>query len=241
MGFRLDKELNELAAVGITVADLTSDEIEELVRACDRCANPYSDVNADLAGRPIRVTDKVAFWKPTIGACVWLDEYARMWWDERPTAYKWALVYALIHGRDPEAFVDLTDEKTAYERIRKTAMTLCVSKAEIDHGLDVALDIHRKEFDGRSPNVGSSADWSHLVRRLETQTGIPASEWLWNRSADYAVRAYHDLRYFAKTVGGSKCQRMKDELDYALKKLAKVRKGIVYRVKAERKAKEAAS
>ena len=79
-------------------------------------------------------------------------------------------------------------------------------------------------------------DWTEVVTRLESQSGIKSAEWVWGRSLDYTQRAYIDLSRFAKAMGGIKGQtnRMQDELDRALNNLARVKADIINRVEAER-------
>ena len=64
---------------------------------------------------------------------------------------------------------------------------------------------------------------------------------IWERSLDYTRKAYRDLTRFAAACGGKKAERMKDELDYAMNALARLRAEIVGRVTAlrEKERKEA--
>ena len=47
--------------MGVGLADLTAEEAVALVRACERVADPFREVNADAAGMPVRVADGVWF------------------------------------------------------------------------------------------------------------------------------------------------------------------------------------
>ena len=103
MPSRLQSVLDDLReATGATAADLTADEIESLVLACRRVDNPYAGVNADLMGRPVRVSRGVYLWPVTAGAQVWLTEFASAWWPRSSPMFAWARVHALAHARDGE-------------------------------------------------------------------------------------------------------------------------------------------
>ena len=55
MSLRLQSVLQDFRDNGITAADMTADELEALVHACERVNNPYSDINADLCEQPVKV------------------------------------------------------------------------------------------------------------------------------------------------------------------------------------------
>ena len=72
------------------------------------------------------------------------------------------------------------------------------------------------------------------MARLEVQSGIPRSTWLWERSLLYVYTAYSEMRSFAAACAGKGGEgRMVDELDEALTNLAKVKSAIVRRAKAD--------
>ena len=234
MSYALKKELQGLAQLGITANDLTADELEALVLAVARVRNPFSEVNMDALGRPLYDANGLTLYPLTIGAVVWLEEYAKRWWSDRPKAYFWAIVYALKNGREPGVFTGLKDEATAYEQIKATGLELCVTEAELADAIDVALNFKRPEYKSRETPDDTGVDWANIIVTLETQTGIPAEKWIWQRSADYAVRSYNSLLAFAKRQAGQKANRMKDELDHAMNALAQVRAKIVTRINAEK-------
>lgn len=235
MSLRLKTELANFKAKGITLNDLTPDEVEALVHAVDRVRNPFTEVNIDALGLPLYDEHGIRLWPLTIGSCVWLEEYARKWWNDRPKAYFWAVVYCLMHGREPDAFAEMRTEAEAFKRIKDDALNLAVSEVEITEAVDTALNFkrpQRKRHD--TPKDETGIDWATVIETLEGQSGIPAEKWLWQKSADYVVRTYHQLSQFAAKSGGQKAVRMKDELDYALNSLAEVRSGILTRIEAER-------
>ena len=239
MGIYFNKELAELRAKGIGLADLTADEVVELVRATDRLRNPFSNVNLCLCGQPRQVAPGIAHWPFTVGASVWLDEYARVWWRDRgrSKAYYWAIVYALVHGRDKDAFTRMTTEPEAYEAIKRMALEFPVRDEELERAVDDCLGITRHD-DGK-PKRGPQQpehdeDWSNIVRVLEVRTGIPAETWLWNRARDYVAAAFREAQRVVTAFGETKMPRMKNELDYAVNAIARLRASIVARVERER-------
>jgi len=237
MSYQLKKELDGLAAQGITPNDLTPDELEALVDAVQRVRNPFTQVNMDALGEPLYNANGLMLYPLTIGAVVWLEEYAKRWWATRPKAYFWAVVYALKNGRRPGIFSELMDEATAFDAIKKEGLSLCVTETELSDAIDVALNFKRPpRKEKNTPEQG--VDWAKVIVTLETQSGIPAEKWIWERSADYAVRAYNSLMAFAEAQAGHKPERMKDELDHAMNTLARVRSAILERVTRERAEKE---
>lgn len=241
MSNKFKAEVYSLSQKGITFADFTPDEVEAFVRAIDRCDNPFSDVNAELCGIPIYVCEGVWFWKTTVGASVWLDQYAKKWWLDtgQKKAYFWAIVYALMHARDKGAFTDMTDETTAYERIKRDALRLVVHEDEITAAVDYALSLSDAEpKENKKNREKAQQNWAEVVARLEVQSGVKADDWLWGRSLDYTKRAYIDLSRMAQAAGrgGVKTARMLDELDRAESAFARLKAGIVSRILSEREA-----
>ena len=221
MSLRLQSELDKLKADGITPADLTASELAALVRACDRCDNPFGAVNAEAAGFPVKVCEGVYLWRLTAGACVWLEEFASRWWppEAAPRHAALAHIYAMRHAREPEAFAGLTDEATAYRAIRDDMLTCAATEEEIRAALAAFPD---DDADAkRAPAIGSP-DWRYLAQRLEAGTGIPISEWMWRRPARTLAESDRRLAEFAAAQGGGKAPRMKDELDRAIMALARV-------------------
>ena len=230
------KALQQLRRQGVELADVTPDELYGLADAAKRCADPFREVNADAAGFPVRVCEGVYFWKLTIGASVWLDEVERMLGGGCSPKYRLALIHALVHSREPEAFAGLDTEQKTMEAVRATMRTIHATPEEVDGALDAALGV-RRNARPRIADSGAAMDWSALCARLETQTGIPASEWMWNRSGAYAILAYNDLHEFAGAYSGKKSsRRLHDELDDAMCALRAATAAIEKRVAARKAA-----
>ena len=227
----LGSELKKLKSLGVEPGDLLPSEIEALVHACDRMRQPFSAANAEAAGFPVRVSESVVLWRLTVGANVWLDEFAGRWWPSGSKAYAWAHIYAMRHAREKDAFLELDSEERAYKAIRADLLAIDCTEDEILAALE------RFPADDPPQREGESqTDWCSFVLALEARTGIPADEWTWHHSVHECSNAYHRLKEFAAAQGGSKAPRMKDELDRATTALARTVAGIVRRVKADREA-----
>ena len=244
--YLFEKEITNLKQVGVEITDLSGAEIVALVKAVEKLRNPFSGVNLDVVGAPITVGG-VTLWKLTVGATVWLAEFARNWWLYRgkEKAYFWALVYACVNARRKGAFIALTDEKTAHEEITKMALKMAVYEDELAKAVNDCLEVREatapKLNKGKEPEDKPEiqTDWASIIARLEGQTGIPADEWCWNRSADYALRVHEDLQRFAKAAVGEKVAEMRDEADMATSALAKLRSQIKARVEKAKADQEA--
>ena len=244
--YLFEKEITNLKQVGVEITDLSGAEIVALVKAVEKLRNPFSGVNLDVVGAPITVGG-VTLWKLTVGATVWLAEFARGWWLYRgkEKAYFWALVYACVNARRKGAFITLTDEKTAHEEITKMALKMAVYEDELAKAVNDCLEVREatapKLNKGKEPEDKPEiqTDWASIIARLEGQTGIPADEWCWNRSADYALRVHEDLQRFAKAAAGEKVAEMRDEADMATSALAKLRSQIKARVEKAKADQEA--
>lgn len=232
MNVLLEKELAELGAKGITPNDLTADELFALVKGVERMQKPFRDANIELVGFPVILTDGTTLFNLTIGATVWLDEYAGEWWDTNTKTYFWAMVYALVHGRDRSAFEGMTDRETARSKIVKLALSIHVTEEELLEGIERA--VHRLGGGEKTiARIEQDTDWSEIVRSLELHTGLPAEKWVWDKSADWCVKEYNKQRRYAEALKGGSSPRMKDELDFATSALARVRYTIMERLGKE--------
>jgi len=238
------KALGELKSRGVDLRDVTAGELYELCAACRRCASPFSDVDAELAERPIEVCKGVWFWPLTAGAQVWLQEFAARWWGRGSKRWQWATVYALRHAREREAFTALTDRWRAEAAILRCALTLPLHGDELTAAIERAygIDPHalRLRDRARPSNEGAQKDFASLVARLEVQSGIPRETWLWERSLGYLLKAYGDLHAFAAAYAPDRRarERMRDELDEAMTDLAQMRAAIFRRVSESAKREE---
>jgi hypothetical protein len=228
------KALQQLRKQGVELADVTPAELYGLAEAARRCADPFREVNADAAGFPVRVCEGVWFWKLTIGASVWLDEVSPMLGGGTSPRYRLAMIHALVHSREPEAFAGLDTEPKVMRAVRATMRRIHATPEEVNRAIDVVLGLRPNAGGQRSRAADSAtaADWAALCVRLETQTGIPAAEWMWKRSGAYAILAYNDLHEFARAYsGGGSSERMQDELDDAMCALRAVAAAIEKRVR----------
>ncbi len=245
MGARLQSEIQDLEErFGVKVGDMTADEIESLVLACRRVESPFSNINAEVVGAPVFVCRGVYGWPITIGAFVWLDEFARKWWPDG-VMQEWAQIYAMIHARDKEAFTSLTDKAEARKAIIKTALRLVCHGGEVRAAL--ARCYHSDDDQCPAPpkandrnRIAAQTDWVALVARLEVESGISADEWLWGRSFFQTMKAYEELHTFAAAYAGGTADkaRMLDELDAAINDLQRLKSAIGRRVDFERRAKK---
>lgn len=238
--FLFNHEVALLRERGVTLNDLKGEEVVALVNAVERLRKPFTDVNLDVCGFPIEVKGGVKLWKLTVGATVWLAEYAEKWWlDEgKQKAYFWAMVYACVHSREQGVFP--TNEEEAFRLIRDMAVGLASYEEDLVEGVNKCLVVRKSKAPSlnknKAPQLDTQPDWATVVARLEGQTGIPADQWCWNRSADYALRVHEDLKHFAEQCAGHS-SRMMDEVDEATRRLARMRAEIINRVEAERKEK----
>lgn len=242
MSARLQSVLDDLRAeTGATAADLTADEIEALVLACRRVDSPYSDVNAELIGRPVRVARGIYLWPVTAGAQVWLSEFAARWWPESTSMFAWARVYALAHARTPGAFSSLTTHSRARLAVLATALRLACHGRELAravalcYGSDPEVQSAAVSATGRVRPVRAQTDFAALVARLEVASGIPAADWLWGRSLVSLAKSYVELEDLSAALGGRTAQRHL-ELDDAISNLARVCAAISRRLRTERNA-----
>ncbi|MBR4653412.1 MAG: hypothetical protein IKO72_08640 [Kiritimatiellae bacterium] len=225
--------------LGVKLADMEPGEIAALVRACDREANPWRDADADAAGVPVRVCDGVWFWRPTIGAAAWLEEVAGPLMAES-AQYRACLIYALVHAREPEAFRDLDTPSKIRRAATRAALSIAATPQEVDRAIEKALGM-RNSSPSDADISDAAAGWANIAARLESQTGIPASEWIWKRSSAYAMKCYTDLSTFARAYGGGRhapVREMLDELDEAVAARQRLKVKIARRVKETREAKD---
>ncbi len=247
---RFQKEAQSLRERhGVGVGDLTAGELAALVHAVERVCSPFTDVNAELAERPVFVCRGVWFWRPTAGAQMWLDEYAARWWPRGTLRWKWAQAYALKNARDAEAFAPLTTRWRAEKAIVRCALRLPVHGAELQDALNRAYGVmphdapRRRRSRAERMKAEAQTDFASIVARLEVESGIPRDTWLWGRSLTYTLNAYVQMHQFAAafSMSGGERSRMRDELDDALRNLASVKDGIVRGVRDRRLAAERAA
>ena len=143
-----------------------------------------------------------------------------------------------MNSRRPGVFVAL-DSREKAERAVRDALERCqVTSAEMDAALERVLDNPRAGRDNE-PQQRTAFSWATLCAKLEARTGIPARDWIWEKSGGYVLKCYAALEEFAFAAAlqaGSKAvyTRMKDELDDAMENLQRVKVAIMRRVRAAR-------
>lgn len=224
---------------GITLDALTPGEVAALVHAVERVCSPYSAVNADLADAPIPVCRGLCLWPPTVGAQLWLDEYASKWWPSGSAMFSLAQAWALANARDPGAFAGMREKGAARAAVIRFALRVPANGAELASAVRRAYGGSRHDAPDRAKSAAermrerAQTDWCSLIASLEVESGIPRDVWLWGRSLVYAMAAYIQMHEFAAafSLSGAERARMADELDDALRNLARVKMMIVDRVR----------
>jgi len=223
------------ARQGVTIADLTPGELVALVRACEKVASPFDEVNADAAGLPVRVCDGVWFWRLTVGASIWLDNADKLLGGKRfDPRYRLALVYACRYARRSDMLNGCDTIRDLTRTVRNGLSDIDATADEVDAALDVVLGVKARPPAGGDEIKKAATNWTKLCARLETQTGIPAREWIWNRSGAYLVKCYNDLHEFARAYSvakSSSSEYMLDELDEAVNTLQVLKVNIMRRVR----------
>lgn len=228
----LAQALSDMATrQGVTQDMLTPGELYALVKACEKVANPFKEVNADLCGMPVRVTEGVYFWQLTVGASVWLDTVEEILpKGVEDKLYRLCLIYALMNSRKREAFENLDDLDAIRKRVKRAFKSLAATPEEVNQAMDEIF--HLKANMDPTPTKQTAVDWSALCARLESQTGIPAKEWIWERSGKYLLKTYKDLHQFAEAHSANgKASHMIDELDEAINELQTLKVRIMRRIK----------
>ncbi len=219
--------------MGVPRAKLAPADLLALARASERAADPFRGVNADAAGRPVRVCDGVYFWRLTIGASVWMDDMDAHFGGAGDERYHLCLIHALVHAREPDAFGDPADEASVMRAVKRTCRGICATPAEVNAAMEEALGIRTRRAATPEDTMRSATDWRSICVRLEAQTGISAHDWIWSHSAGYALACYNDLNAFARAFAGERSERMLDELDAASEALQRLKVAIMRRVREE--------
>lgn len=224
------------ARMGVKLAEMNAAEIFALVRACEREANPFRGVNADLAGIPLMVCPGVHLWRLTIGAAVWLDEVVEPLVGTG-RRYRAALVYALMHAREPERFAGDWSERRLKKECSAALRAVTVTTDELNAALNEVLGLEPRRARIRNNELeGAARDWANIIQRLEAKTGIPALEWLWSKSATHALRSYADLHRMASALAHQRApeEPPQPELDAAVEARQLLKVEIARAVKARR-------
>lgn len=206
-----------------------AEEVLWIVEACRRVAQPTDSVGA-LCGFPRRVGNSNAWlWPLTIGACVWLQEYAYTWWRDQDEQETLALVFAHAHARRAEVFRELLVESAAKSRVFTWALGLGLCWSEMHAALDELHPAPPPADKKREPPGGEGdPDWLTLVLDIEAATGIHADTWLWERSVADTLATWQQARAQIQAQAGVAAKRgALDPLNKALRDLAFVKSEII--------------
>ena len=217
---RLQLEINDVRKrLGI---EPSAEDIIALYEACNRCDAPFQKSNLALIGAPVEVGG-VNLWPLTIGASIWLDEYAFKWWGKSNTLMHWALVFAFVKGYEQDVFIELITESKAHKAIKETCLQFACNEKELENAIDQLT--HKKPITGKPETVTPNPDWERVISELELTSGIPADVWLWGKSASYTARTYLEHRKILSLASGSQPNGT-DALDDAITALAMVKRQI---------------
>lgn len=210
----------------VDVSALLPEELADLVHACDRVANPFADINADAAGFPVRVCKGVYLWRLTAGAAIWMSDFAERWWGGDYAKYRAAAVYVAMNARNPDAFL-VEDEREAGKAIRRALRRIPATDAEIQLALDRVLGL---ASDAPAAEESTAANWAAMIARVEAQTGLPRSHWLWGVSYSQMLAVYNQCERIVSASGGKTAPRLQDELDRATNELQRLKVRIMRRI-----------
>jgi hypothetical protein len=209
-----EAEIRELKAAGITP---TLDEIvwiNDLSRAVE---NPNGGEHRHFAGKPSRA-GSVWLWPFTIQARLWYED-ALEWFDGDVELDFFGLAYALVHGRDPHAFLRLDGYQSAKQAIKAFQKQLDCTRAELSAAIvdvipaDDEIAALEKKFeaeDRQKRNIAEkkpeAVNWDDLIAELVAATGLPADTWRRDYSQDMVLRILNIVRrqYMAMAGGDSK-------------------------------------
>ena len=224
----LSKALTDLKTrCKVDLNALLPEEIGDIVRACDRVAEPFKEVNADAAGFPVRVCDGVWFWRLTIGAAIWMGDFVEKWWGDDYVKYRAATIYACMNARNAGAF-RLDDRRKAESAIRKALRGIAATQEEIDLALDKVISRRDDADPGDVP--ATAANWAAMIARVEAQTGLPREHWLWGVSYSSTLAVYNQCERIVTARSGKDAAAMQDELDLAHNALQRLKVRIMGRI-----------
>lgn len=165
----------------------TPDECVWLYMLCEQIVAP-TKYNIPCAVRPVIKIKDVTLFPLSLGASIWLDDFARKWWDGATNdgfLNKWidpnfdmdllSIAYAMAHSKKPEVFHELTEESHARLVIKTWAMKLSCSWKELKNAV---LNFY-KPYDTmeiQSPNEPQKTDdepdagmWGRIICKLANE------------------------------------------------------------------------
>lgn len=215
------RELRERWAVEPTLS-----EALWIVQLCERVINPFDGERLDLIGIPVRVgCSSEWLWPITIGASVWFQDLASLWWSASDERMFKALAFCLAKGRDKTALRECRTREGAEAAIKAWALSLTCTRQELEVAVDALLPTTTN-----TPQKAdaSKTDWAALVGEIEVITGIAADRWIWDISKDETVRAWHRCRLvLAARAGCGGADQADSPLDQALADLALAKDTII--------------
>lgn len=241
---------NELADLRdryrVDISGLSPEEIIKLVHACEKMSDPFCGDNRALLDFPIESTCGIKFYSLSLGASIWLNEYANAWWGSGKNEFinSWAWFYALAHSRDKFAFQNLTDRSETFDLIKTWALSLNCPQNELEYIFKTLVgaddgddgDTEKKEKETEEEEGEKvSINYTEIVSRLEAETGIPADQWLWGRSLYQTIKTYDESQRMIALRFGETLNPLKDELSEAVNSLAKIKRDIWVRMNGEKK------
>ncbi len=226
----LEATLADLRERGITP---DTADILRLHAACENVLHPDPRQRLDLIGVPCPVASTAVYlWPLSVGAAIWLETYAEVWWKASDTWMFWAIAFALAHSRE-NVFTTLTDKEEAYERVHAWALGVTCSRAELEAAVDWVLGRSDAPPPSKKQQGVEIRDaWVKIIGAIEVQSGIPAETWLWKKSARAVFSAYRHCLEIRAGIFGGVSKAPDDDLNAALGALARTKKAIVQKHKA---------
>lgn len=146
---------------------------------------------------PIITARGVPFYPITIGALVWLDTCACVWWAARSATLVMAEAFACAHANDAHTFARLSDQHVAERAVFAWAQSIPLTPAELRQIVNVtgANNIGTEEV----PNAtwhpqAHAADWGRVIARICKSTNLSPHEamWTYTRGAVMSLLAERD-------------------------------------------------
>ncbi len=158
-----DATLQDLEQHGVVPTPRESVWLHHL---CERCVRPDAhDVNPWLP--PAVTLGSLRLWPLTVQARIWLEEHAAKFFQAGGDMDALSVAYAMAFGKNPGAFDELTDRKSASSKIQWWAARLPLTIAQVREALTRWISGGGSvEID--SPNMGTPAplDWGTALSAL---------------------------------------------------------------------------
>ncbi len=162
---------------GITL-DAVEDfgDLMELHRLGSNMASPGGVENtAALLDLPI-ILDGIKFYRLTFGASLWLQTTMDMW-PEADMAHFGAVIFAMAHCREVDAFTKLTDPARTRKAVIRWANKL-------QCGVPALEKIVHHLLPQTDTQEGSDTAYGPVMSMLLCEVGLTPRHWLWEISAD---------------------------------------------------------